>query len=109
MKKFDKSQTKITDYFLKIIKIVIEDHPDIQNILLSVTNVENRSEFSNISSFLDCLRNAAIISNTRNTETNLPLKLFSLYNFYIIFIVGGRMLYELLHANLQCITIDYNN
>lgn len=28
---FEKSQTKITDYFLKTITTIIEDHPDIQN------------------------------------------------------------------------------
>jgi len=51
---FGKFQTKITDYFLKTVTTIIEDHPDVRNTLLSFTNVEDRSEFSNISSFLDC-------------------------------------------------------
>lgn len=55
---FEKSQAKITDYFLESMTAIIEDHPDIQNTLL--TNVENISEFSNISSFLNCLRDTAM-------------------------------------------------
>lgn len=97
---FDKSQTKITDYFLKTITTIIEDHPDVQNTLLNITNVENTNKFSNISSFLDCLRDTAaknIRYKKHGNKFTEPLKLFSLY----IFIVGGRLLYELLHANLQ--------
>lgn len=97
---FDESQTKITDYFLKTITKIIEDHPDIQNTLLSIANTENTSNFANISSFLECLKDTAMKNIKRKKHGNKftsPLKLFSLY----IFIVGGRMLYELLHANLQ--------
>lgn len=95
---FEKSQAKITDYFLESMTAIIEDHPDIQNTLL--TNVENISEFSNISSFLNCLRDTAmknIKCQKHRNRFSEPLKFFSLY----IFIVGSRMLYELLHANLQ--------
>lgn len=99
---FEESQTKITDYFLKTITEVIEDHSDIKNTLLNITNVENTNEkISNINVFLDCLRDTAIKNIKRKKHGNTfsePLKLFSLY----IFIVGGgRMLYELLYANLQ--------
>jgi len=97
---FEKSQTKITDYFLKTITTIIEDHSDIRDTLLSFINVENRNKFSNISSFFDCLRDTAVKNSKCKKHGNKfaePLKLFSLY----IFIVGGRMLYELLHANLK--------
>ncbi|XP_039308140.1 uncharacterized protein LOC120358322 isoform X1 [Solenopsis invicta] len=99
---FDESQTKITDYFLKTITKIIEDHPDLQNTLLSIANTENTSNFANISSFLECLKDTAMKNIKRKKHGNKftsPLKLFSLY----IFIVGGRVLYELLHANLQSI------
>jgi len=39
---FEKSQTKITDYFLKTVTTIIEDHPDVRDTLLSFTNVENK-------------------------------------------------------------------
>lgn len=62
--------------------------------------MENANKFPNINSFLDRLRDTAaknIKYKKHGNKFTEPLKLFSLY----IFIVGGRMLYELLHANLQ--------
>lgn len=76
---FEKSQAKITDYFLESMTAIIEDHPDIQNTLL--TNVENISEFSNISSFLNRLRDTAMKNIKYQKHRNRfsePLKLFSL-------------------------------
>lgn len=64
---FDKSQSKITDYFLKTITAIVEDHPDIRNTLLNITNIENGREFANISSFLDCLKDTAARNQMQET------------------------------------------
>lgn len=37
---FETSETIITDYFLKTITRIMEDHPDIQNNLLNITNIK---------------------------------------------------------------------